>query len=254
MTDRPPTANPGYGTPNFEMVGRWFQLPPEQDTPFWAVNLMKYKPRADYGDGGDHGMSGKEADDAYTPLGPLAAIGAMVAFAGEVVDQRGSEPTWDRIGIVRYPSRAAFFAMQQRDDFKDQHVHKEAGMDQTIVMSCLPVDGAPRSATPVGGHVVLRVRRFTVGTAVGEAFAGDEARPDGVTPLSRFTVEGVIVGDDRTWDEVRFDHAGDEAGREALFDLGGADEGFAIEVAPAPAFDRLAESIDTVGDVPPREA
>ena len=59
MSDR---RGPSYGTPNFEMISRWFQLPPEEDTPFWAVNLMKYKARADYGDGGDQGRTGKEAD------------------------------------------------------------------------------------------------------------------------------------------------------------------------------------------------
>ena len=252
MADRPPTANPGYGTPNFALISRWFQLPPEQDTPFWAVNLMKYKERADYGDGGDQGRTGREADDAYTPFGPLAAIGAMVAFAGDVVDQRGSDPRWDRIGIVRYPSRAAFFAMQQRDDFKDQHVHKEAGMAATIVMSCLPVDGAPHATTPGEGQVVLRVRRFADADAV-EAL-GEEPVPAGVTPLSRFAVEGVIVGDDRTWDEVRFDHAADGVDLEPLLDLGGADEGFAIVVHPTPAFDHLSDSIATAGDVPPREA
>lgn len=252
MADRPPTANPGYGTPNFAMISGWFQLPPEQDTPFWAVNLMKYKARADYGDRGDQGLSGKEADDAYTPLGPLAAIGAMVAFAGDVVDQQGSDPRWDRIGIVRYPSRAAFFAMQQRDDFKDQHVHKEAGMETTIVLSCLPVDGAPHAATPEGGQVVLRVRRFADAGAL-DALA-EETVPAGVTPLSRFTVEGVIVGDDRTWDDVRFDHAADGVDLAPLLDLGGAEEGFAILVDPTPAFDLLSDSIATVGDVAPREA
>ena len=243
---------PSYGTPNFEMISRWFQLPPEEDTPFWAVNLMKYKARADYGDGRDEGRTGKEADDAYTPFGPLAEIGAMIAFAGDVVAQHGSEPRWDRIGIVRYPSRAAFFAMQQRDDFKDQHVHKEAGMETTIVMSCLPVDGAPHSATPEGGQVVLRVRRFAEVDAVDAL--GEEPVPDGVTPLSRFAVEGVIVGDDRTWDEVRFDHAGAGVDLAPLLDLGGAEEGFAIVVDPTPAFDHLSDSIATAGDVPPREA
>ena len=249
MSDR---RGPSYGTPNFEMISRWFQLPPEEDTPFWAVNLMKYKARADYGDGGDQGRTGKEADDAYTPFGPLAEIGAMIAFAGDVVDQQGSAPRWDRIGIVRYPSRAAFFAMQQRDDFKDQHVHKEAGMETTIVMSCLPVDGAPHAATPEGGQVVLRVRRFA--DAAARDALGEEALPEGVTPLSRFAVEGVIVGDERTWDEVRFDHAADGAPLDALLDLGGADEGFAILVDPTPAFDHLSDSIATAGDVPPREA
>ena len=49
------------------------------------------------------------------------------------------------MGIVRYPSRAAFFAMQQREDFKELHAHKDAGMDFTIVMSCLPAAGSPHA-------------------------------------------------------------------------------------------------------------
>ena len=245
MSDR---RGPSYGTPNFEMISRWFQLPPEEDTPFWAVNLMKYKARADYGDGGDQGRTGKEADDAYTPFGPLAEIGAMIAFAGDVVDQQGSEPRWDRIGIVRYPSRAAFFAMQQRDDFKEQHVHKDAGMEATIGLSCLPVEGAPLTATPEDGTVVLRVRRFAGGAPA------DEALPDGVTPLSRFAVEGVIVGDARTWDEVRFDHVAEGADAGPLLDLAGAEEGFAIVVAPTAPFDRLVESVATADEAPKREA
>lgn len=239
---------PGYGEPNWEMIGRWFELAPDEDTPFWAVNLMKYRDRADYGAEGDQGRTGREADDAYTPFGPLAEIGAMIAFAGDVVDQRGSDPGWDRVGIVRYPHRAGFFAMQQRDDFKEQHVHKEAGMAATIVMACLPVEGAPLAATPEGGTVVLRVRRFADGAP------GDEPLPEGVTPLSRFTVEGVIVGDARTWDEVRFDHVADGADAEALLDLAGAADGFAIVVAPTAPFDRLAESVLTADEAPKREA
>lgn len=242
---------PGYGEPNWEMIGRWFELAPEQDTPFWAVNLMKYRERADYGTEGDQGRTGRQADDAYTPFGPLAEIGAMIAFAGDVVDQRGSDPTWDRIGIVRYPHRAGFFAMQQRDDFKEQHVHKEAGLAATIVVSCLPVEGAPLTPTPAGGTVVLRVRRFA-GDAPDPSI--HESRPEGVTPLSRFAVEGVIVGDARTWDEVRFDHVADGADTEALLDLTGAEEGFAMVVAPTVAYDRLAESVLTAAEAPKREA
>ena len=116
------SANPGYGTPNWEMLQRWLALPAEDDGPFWALNLMKYRAVAAYADGSDAEVSGKEADDAYAPLGPLAAIGATVAFHGDVLEQRAGTPGWDRVGIVRYPTRAAFFAMQQRDDFKEQQI------------------------------------------------------------------------------------------------------------------------------------
>jgi hypothetical protein len=222
---------PGYGTPNREMIGRWLELPPEDDGPFWALNLMQYRPVADYGDGEDRGRSGREADDAYAPLGPLEAIGAMVAFHADVVGQPLGDPTWDRVGIVRYPSRAAFFAMQQREDFKAKHVHKEAGMAQTIVLSCRPE--GPASASGSGGLVLTVERR-----------ADDEppGAPHGA--VAAFSVEGVIVGDGRTWSSARFDRAADAAASEALVAAAAtAEEAFVLVLEPL--LDRLVESIET---------
>jgi len=224
MADR--TA-PSYGEPNWDLVGRWLHLPPEEDGPFWALNLMKYREQAVYADGSDRGLSGQEADDAYAPLGPLGAVGAMVAFHGEVTDQTHGEPAWDRVGIVRYPTRAAFFAMQQRDDFKAQHEHKEAGMAFTIVMACHP---ETHDRTPAEGALVLTVEP-----------AGSEPMvvPDGVVPVVTYSVEGVIVGDDRAFARARFDRAPD-AERVAL--AAAAPQG-SHQVVVAPDRERLVESI-----------
>ena len=220
-----------YGTPNWEMLGRWLRLPPEDDGPFWALNLMKYRDVADYGDAGTaEPRSGRDADDDYAPLGPLAAVGAMVAFHGDVVAQPLGAPRWDRVGIVRYPTRAAFFAMQQRDDFKRQHVHKEAGMEFTIVMSCLPAsfDTSP----PGAGLLTLTVARGAAPDAAGRA-------------LLTFDVEGVIVGDERSFDIATFDRATDDDAVAALarsFETS-SDEAHVVVVKPT--IDKLAESFDT---------
>jgi hypothetical protein len=218
----------GYGTPNWEMIGRWLELEPEDDGPFWALNLMKYKPVADYGDGQSSGRSGREADDAYAPLGPLAEIGAVVAFHGDVVDQPVGQPAWDRIGIVRYPTRAAFFAMQQRDDFKRQHVHKEAGMEFTIVMSCLPTQHW--EVDPAGSLVMVLER--------GDA---SPAWPDGLRPAAAFDVEGVIVGDERRWDRARFAWADAEVRVDLAARAAEVDE--MVLAVVDPALDRLVESV-----------
>lgn len=225
-------AAPAYGTPNWEMIGRWLHLDPADDGPFWALNLMKYHAVARYEDGPST-VSGREADDAYAPLGPLAAIGAAVAFLGDVTDQRLGDPAWDRIGIVRYPSRAAFFAMQQRDDFKAQHVHKEAGMAFTIVMACLPV--AHERDTAADGSLVLLVERG------GEREA---ALPVGATVVAELDVEGVIVGDERTFDRVRFVRAADPAVVAALVDAAsGSDEAHIMVLRPS--IDHLVDTIET---------
>ena len=220
------------------MLRRWLSLPEEEDGPFWALNLMKYRAVAAYAEAHDGAaVSGKDADDAYAPLGPLAAIGASVAFHGDVLEQRSGDPTWDRVGIVRYPTRAAFFAMQRRDDFKDQHVHKEAGMEFTIVMSCLP------QATPgdgVGGDRLAAV--------VARGDVADLGSVDGVETVADFAVEGVIVGDERSFDRAWFGTVRDDAALDAVVAATTrADEAHVLVVDRA--VDRLVDSIASVAEV-----
>ncbi len=133
-------ASPRYGQVDREYGRRLATTPPDEDGPVWMVNLMKYRDIADYTDGRDTRISGREADDRYAPLGPLAAVGAEVVFAGDVEQQvLGAAPTWDRIGVVKYPTRRSFIAMQARPDFRALHVHKDAGMRETIVIGCRPL-------------------------------------------------------------------------------------------------------------------
>ena len=150
-----------FGTIDTETAGRWLHLAPEEDGAVWMLNLMKYKPVADYGDAGGPAISGKEADDIYAPTAVLADLGATVPLFGDVTRQVADDVAWERIGIVRYPSRASFFAMQDRDDFQKQYVHKEAGMETTIVMGCVPaVGGRPgRCRQRSAGHAGAPVRR-----------------------------------------------------------------------------------------------
>lgn len=178
-----------YGRINTQMIGRWLQLPSEDDGPFWALHLMKYRDVAQYSDGRSETRSGREADDEYTPRESLAAVGAQIAFAAEVERVLvGDGTAWDRIGIVRYPNRRMFLEMQQREDLKKQHVHKDAGMEFTIVMSCISVK-AFAGSTDRYPFVELRVSAESAPTEVGAGM---------------FDVEGVIVGDERVWRHASF--------------------------------------------------
>ncbi|MFM8527707.1 MAG: hypothetical protein ACKOBH_06340 [bacterium] len=190
-------AEPRYGTPNWEMLSGWFDLPKEDDGPFWAINLMKYRAIADYADGRETTLTGREADDLYAPFGPIEAVGGMVAFGADVSSQLSGSPEYDRVAIVRYPSRAAFFEMQRREDFQELHLHKDAGMESTIVMACRP--RSTDSAQPEDDESLLvRVRGSRVGSEATEDFAG-------LAPVARFEVEGVIIGDGSDWNEVLLD-------------------------------------------------
>lgn len=95
---------------------------------------QKYREVAAYADGCESAISGREADDLYAPIDVLTAIGAEIVFVADVDQQLlGDDATWDRVAIVKYPTRRAFIEMQVRPDFQEKHVHKDAGMDTTIV-------------------------------------------------------------------------------------------------------------------------
>lgn len=126
------------------------------------VNLMSYRERADYSDGRESTMTGREADDAYAPLGPLAEIGAEVVFVADVDSQfLGDTPCWNRVGVVKYPTRRSFIDMQSRPDFQELHAHKEAGMARTFVIGCLPI------AAPVPGPVRVASQPTRTSTRFG---------------------------------------------------------------------------------------
>jgi hypothetical protein len=226
-----------YGTIDFAYGAHLATIAPERDGPIWMVNLMRYKKSATY-DGTSSDLSGREADDRYAPMEVLASIGAEVVLFGDVDTQLlGDDTSWDRVGVVKYPSRRSFIEMQSRPDFVERHVHKEAGMEFTIVMGCLPretPDSAVSAASaggpgpeaddpiivmhaiayhdPVRGPELMR----SYETAAAAAIA---ARTDGHlgTPIAGwFNVEGTIIGDGRAWHEVRFNQF---ASREAFFDV-----------------------------------
>jgi hypothetical protein len=126
---------------------------------------------------------------------------------GDVKSQPLGTPMWDRVGIVRYPTRASFFAMQERKDFKEAHVHKKAGMDFTIILSCLPVS-SNESASSEGDLVLLVEKNRT------DAFES----LDGITQVALFDVEGVIIGDERRYETARFVRVTDDETLESIIE------------------------------------
>ncbi|MGH3745481.1 MAG: hypothetical protein ACRDTP_11525, partial [Mycobacteriales bacterium] len=137
------TRSPSYGTVDQQYVRQMLATPPAEDGPVWMVNLMSYRDVARYADGRETTLSGRDADDLYSPLDVLSAIGAEPVFFAEVDAQLlGESPSWHRVAVVKYPTRRSFVDMQQRPDFQDKHVHKDAGMARTIVAACLPI-GSP---------------------------------------------------------------------------------------------------------------
>ncbi|NCU87153.1 MAG: hypothetical protein EBV58_05060 [Actinobacteria bacterium] len=142
MSDKPNLKH-NYGTIDKEYGIFLATRPENEDGPIYMVNLMKYHEVAQYSDDASPSskpISGREADDRYNPASILSRIGATIVFAGDVIGNADGPEDWDRIAIVRYPTRKSFIEMQSRKDFGEKHVHKAAGMKRTIIVCCRPED------------------------------------------------------------------------------------------------------------------
>lgn len=189
-----------YGTLNMKYISTWPSKP--MDEPMWALNLMQYREKAEYADGRETNLTGWEADNQYSPLGPIAEVGAELVIVAIVLDQpAGGDHKWDRVAIVRYPYRQALVEMSMTPEFQEAHAHKDAGMKFTIVAGTFPqadtIDRAMADLdTTAESHLLLQV--------VADADAPEVDVP-GARRIGTFTVEDVFIGDDRKWAEARWD-------------------------------------------------
>ena len=172
----------------------WFERD-DPGGPMWALNLMKYRAVAEYADGRETGLSGAEADEAYSPLGPLAEVGARVVLIAQVVHQLAGDGTvWDRIAMVQYPRRMAMIEMNQRDDFKELHEHKDAGMEFTIVMATFPAETDPAPDPALSGAASERLMLLQV---VADAASPDVAEGIESERIGRFENMPVAIDHER---------------------------------------------------------
>ena len=190
-----------YGKINKEYGFSLATCPPEKDGPIYMVNLMKYHEVAQY-DGADTeaaAIRGREADDKYNPASVLNKIGADMVFIGDVTANLLGNEDWDRIAVVRYATRKSFIEMQSRKDFSEKHVHKNAGMQRTVIVCCRPEDTSIDTRVRPTPSLELR----TVAMIVRQTPQRDTAfaaLPEAVN----FAAEGTIVSDGRMWDTVQF--------------------------------------------------
>jgi len=192
---------PRYGALNEPYLASWFTRE-EPGGPMWALNLMKYRERAEYADGRESSISGMDADDEYAPHEHLRKVGSRILMMAPVVHQLvGDGTVWDRIAIAHYRDRMAMIEMSSNADFQKDEDHKEAGMDFTIVMATFPIesDPVPPQESGVDDDRLLLVQ------VVADADSVDLAADVLSTRIGRFSVEDRMIGDHRTFAEARYD-------------------------------------------------
>lgn len=187
----------GYGTPNTDYIRGW-RGRTDDTRPMWALNLMRYRPLAEYADGRVSTITGQEADDLYRPEAELAAVGAAGVLLAPVVHQlAGDGGRWDRVAIAKYPSRVAQLDMQRLPEFQARVIHKNAGMEFSIVLATFLPDDAPPPPAGLAETPLLLVQ------VVADRSAADLAADIDATPVAVFDVEDTIIGDARKYAQVR---------------------------------------------------
>lgn len=222
-------ASPSFGKRNDDQWKRMRSTPPDQDREFLMVNLMTFRAKARYADGRETDLTGEQANARYAPIKFIAQIGGRIEFIGRVNEQMGnSQPRWEQVGIVRYPSRAKFFEMVTDPDFQKKAIHKDAGLEvsQVLVTERVPwkLSNAKRVGDESDAFTLAQLFKYEdtakyakagkqKETRTGkeamdsfDAVTEDLLRKVGAKPLLKTTVEGTLIGDGRTWDEFRLLH------------------------------------------------
>lgn len=100
--------------------------------PFTMVNLLKFRPRAEYPDGSDAEISGFEAYMRYgmAVRGHIERVGGKPGYAGRVTGLMIGEvgELWDMVALAWYPSLAAMREMVQDPGYQAIAVHRSAGL------------------------------------------------------------------------------------------------------------------------------
>ena len=116
------------------------------------INLLKFKTKAEYGDGTDGGCAnGMEAylryGAALSDEGILDAAGATMIYSEPVelgVIGDASAVDFDVVAILNYPSRQAFLDMTSSQAYLEAHKHREAGLEHQLLICC--AGNAPKFA------------------------------------------------------------------------------------------------------------
>lgn len=112
------------------VIADFFASP--DDGPFVMVNLLRFKPNAEYADGSNAHLTGHEAYDRYS-VGVRALIeelGGRVVYSGAVTGLLLGEveDLWDAVGLVEYPSHDAFRQMVMSPGMREIEQHRLAGL------------------------------------------------------------------------------------------------------------------------------
>jgi hypothetical protein len=174
---------PSYGLVDPDYEQRLQMAAGDDDGPVYMLSLARFRRASGQVFGREYG---RDPDSRYVPIPLLAAVGANLCFLADVVAGPGG---WDRVGVIRYPTRQAFLALSGRSDADDWNATKERRAERVILLGLVPVASLP-------------VDQFIRGLL--EVWHGPTPPPMGAGPSTEFDVEGTYIGDGRQWSGARY--------------------------------------------------
>ena len=100
--------------------------------PFVMVNLLKFKPMAEYDDGSNAHLTGRQAYAIYGDAGSklVEGLGGRIIYSGEVTGLLLGEveDLWDMVALAEYPSLEAFRNMALSPQMHAIEHHRKAGL------------------------------------------------------------------------------------------------------------------------------
>lgn len=113
------------------------------DTPLVMINLLRYRERAAYPEGGGaEPCSGREAYGRYgqVSIGLITAVGGQVIWQGSPKAVLIGHPGegWHKALLVRYPSKRAFLEMVSSPEYQAIVVHRTAALEDSRLIATVP--------------------------------------------------------------------------------------------------------------------
>ena len=117
----------------------------------YMLNLLKFKPKAEYADGRETDLTGEQAYGIYAAAVSkiIDEMGGGLIWGGKanVLVIGDGDLEWDAVGIMRYPSFEAFSGMAQSEAYQKIHVHRDAGLAHQVLSNCLDGEQAMSACT-----------------------------------------------------------------------------------------------------------
>jgi uncharacterized protein (DUF1330 family) len=124
--------------PTPEQFQKLFETAPSG--PLIMLNLLKFKPKAEYADGRETDLTGAEAYGIYGALmkARIEADGGRLSVSLEtntlVIGDGDLE--WDAVAIAEYANLDNFREIVSSPEYQEMHVHRDAGLAHQLLINC----------------------------------------------------------------------------------------------------------------------